>query len=314
MNPNPYTQFIKPPHRIEELLFALDILVRDETFVKIENHPDYDITEYEREIDTNYYFHNSWDFLLKYQSVIKAEFAETHIIHADNLNDMSEESGIEYEPYDRDVPKFLNKLFKHDKEAIGIHSFGADGGDFKVNRIRVNSIDNINSKINYEGSFFGNSSDIDPIDYGIYCLLRVIAVSRDIDFMNFYKELIAESYVLFKESNFKLAYFLAYSGFESFINSSLGVGDEPGRLKERLQELFKHRFLDLSRHQIYTCVVNDFDRFTDKRNTIAHGRGAVSINKKETEEALLFILILVCTYEFQFSKFDELNSKLEKEK
>ncbi len=191
---------------------------------------------------------------------------------------------------------------------------GTDGGDFKVNRIRVNSIDNINSKINYEGSFFGNSSDIDPIDYGVYCLLRVTAVSRDIDFANFYKELIAESYVLFKESNFKLAYFLAYSGFESFINSSLGIGDEPGRLKERLQELFKCKFLDLSRHQIYTCVVNDFDRLTDKRNTIAHGRGAVSINKKETEEALLFILILVCTYEFQCSKFDELNSKLENEK
>lgn len=314
MQLNPYTQFTKTSHRIEQMLFSLGILVRDETFVKIENHPDYDITKYEREIDTNYYFHNSWDFLMKYQSVIKAEFAETHILHADNLTDMSREYEVEYEPYDRDVPKFLNKLYRVNKEAIGIHSFGTDAEDFRVNSIRVNSIDNINSKINYEGSFLGNSSNIDPIDYGIYCLLKVTAVSRDIDFSNFYMELVAESYVLFKESNYKLAYFLAYSGFESFINSSLGVGDEPGRLKERLMELFKHKFLDLSKHQIYTCVVNDFDRFTDKRNTIAHGRRAVSINKNEAEELLLFILILVCTYEFGCAKFDELTNKLENKK
>ncbi|MBI3518077.1 MAG: hypothetical protein HY062_01800 [Bacteroidetes bacterium] len=310
---SPYAQFTKPSDRIEQMLFALGILVHDETFIKIENHPDYDITEYQREVDSNYYFHNSWDFLMKYQSVIKAEFAETHIIHADNLNDMSMEYKIEYEPYDRDVPKFLNKLYKHDKEAIGIHNFGTDGGDFKVNRIRVNSIDNINSKINYEGSFFGNSGDIDPLDYGIYCTLRVTAVSRDIDFSNFYKELIAESYVLFKESNFKLAYFLAYSGFESFVNSSLGVGDEAGRLKDRLSELFKLKFLDLSKHQIYSSVVNDFGRYTDKRNTIAHGRGAVSINKNEIEDALLFTLILVSAYELGCSTFDELKRKLQNE-
>ena len=308
-----FSEFLKLPNCIERLLHGLDIITHEKLFVPIDYMPDYDLSEYQGAAITNYFFQNSWDFNKSFQSVVEVDFIESHIIHADTLNELSREYNIPYDHRENATPSFLLKVYQKDKTAISSFGYEMEAGDFKVNKIKLISIDNIHGTINYQGSFIGNSSDIDPVDWGVYSLLLVTGIPKDIDLLNFYKVLLSESYVLYKENKFKLAYFIAYSAFENFINFWLGTGDEGGaRLVDRFKELFKSKFSDFSTHQIYTSVAKEFNPYTANRNTIAHGRTEMTINKQQVKDALLFVLILIGSFEFNCSSFDQLTDILNK--
>jgi hypothetical protein len=71
-----YKQFSNKQSLIDKILIRLGILTTDKLIIKIDNNPDYDITEYRREIVPNYFFHNYWDFTNKFKSIVEISIAE----------------------------------------------------------------------------------------------------------------------------------------------------------------------------------------------------------------------------------------------
>lgn len=303
-----YSQFSESPERIEELLNLLGIVTYNEVFILINNQPDYDISEYQREVFSNYYFHNSWGFNHLFQSILTVDFLKKYIIHAEDINNLSKEYKVPYDYEDRDTGEFLMKVHTKDKDAIDIFGGGTEVGELKLNHLRVSSIDNIGGTINYKGSFGGDSSDIESVDYGFYSLVRITGIPNEITYLGFYKSLLAESYILYKEKKLKLAYFVAFSAFESFINANVS---RKMNMKQKIKELFTGNFLNLEEDQISSSFEpHFFDSFEQKRNTIAHGKGKEVITKEEVENAFIFILSLISVFEFKCSTLNELNSRL----
>src|SRR5580698_8102646 len=111
-----------------------------------------------------------------------------------------------------------------------------DIDQFKLNNLRVKSIDNEEKRLYYEGSFFGNHETYDQVDWGIYSVIEVTGMPLEED--AFYKDLIAQAYTLYNEGKNKLSYFLVYSAFESFINLNLDKFNDDRRLIEKLKELY----------------------------------------------------------------------------
>ncbi|MDD2982081.1 MAG: hypothetical protein PHQ74_01720 [Crocinitomicaceae bacterium] len=304
-----YIQFSNKQNLIDKILIRLGILTTDNVVIKINNNPDYDITEYRRNVVANYFFNNFWDFSSKYKSIVDINILDNHIFHFDTLQSLSKEYEIEYnEGNDCD---FLLQVLIQNKDAFELNSFGTEVNDFELHNLRIRTIDNLKGRIYYEGSFQGDSSDIEPLDWGVYSTLGLNAIPNDIDNLPFYKSLLAESYLLLKEKKFKLSYFLTFSAFESFVNFELGGNDEPDRLKDKFKELFGSKFIVLNSHQIYTSIMSMYDNYTSNRNTIAHGRNEIIIDQEMVKSSLLFILTLISTYELNSLTFDDLYSNFD---
>ena len=295
---------------IEHFLIALGILHKEKIFIQIDNHPDYDLSEYRRDETANYFFSNSWDFRAIYQSVLDFEFSDSYVLHADQLTELGEEYNIPINYTGMDVPRFLDKVRRINEEAIEAHAFPTDLDQFKLHHLRKRSIDNIRGRLYYEGSFIGSSNEVDATDWGIYSLSEITAIPLSTRFNSFFNELISEAYILLIEGKWKLLYFVAYSAFESFVNERLSTGDEKQRLEERLKMLFKIKFPDIATHQIYTTLLNDYEGFTRIRNTIAHGRGSIHISKSMLKELFYFILVLFGSWELSLRTFTDLQENL----
>ena len=303
-----YIQFASKENLIDKILIRLGILTKDKVVIKIDNNPDYDITEYRREIVTNYFFNNFWNFTNEFKSIVDISISENHIFDFDTFQRLSKEYEIDFS--EGKNCDFLLKVLKKDKDAFELNSFGTEVNDFILRNIRVRAIDNLNGRIYYEGSFQGDNSGIEPIDWEVYSTLLVSAIPNNIDNLPFYKSLIAESYLLYKEKKFKLSYFLTFSAFESFINYESGGDDEPERLKDKFKELFHSKFTELSTQQIYTSIVSMYDEYSTNRNIIAHGRNKITIDQEIVKKSLLFILTLISSYELNSLTFDDLYSKI----
>lgn len=294
---------------ILKFLYKFGLIEKILKVIRINNHPDYDITEYEREIDTTYYFHNYWEFKELFFSVFNIEIIDNKVFSFDHLTEISKELGIEFN--ENFESEFLELAYLKNKETVEIHDFGTSWDEFKLNNLRIRSIDNLNKKVYIEGSFFGNHVTIEPDYWGIYSFLLIEKVPLEINNYDFYKSLLIESYLLYQSGNYKLSYFIGFSAIESFVNKELGKEDEKKRLNEKLTELFASKFDNICKHQIYSSIVNDFSKFTDLRNSIAHGKDKILIERDLVEKILLFSLILISSYKTESITFDELNSKLE---
>ena len=111
------------------------------------------------------------------------------------------------------------------------------------------------------------------------------------------------------EKKYKLSYFLTFLALESFINYQLGEPYEQERLKDKLKELDNYKFNDLSKHQIYTSIINLHDTYTRNRITIVHGRNQIEMTDKNAKEILLFVLIQISAYELNVRTFEQLINK-----
>lgn len=298
-----YRQFSEKQNVIEKILNYLGVLSIENVVIEVDNNPDYDITAYEREISTNYFFHNSWDFTEKFKSIVDINVLKSSIFDSETFQRMSTDYGIPLEDNDCD---FLIQVLNVDQDAFDNYGFGTENGEFRFHNLRLRTIDNSNGQVYYEGSFRGNNADIAPIDWGVYSLLNVTSITKSIDTLPFYNTLLAESYLLYFERKFKLAYFLVFSAFESFVNYELGTIDDPDRLRNKLNELFSNRFTDIGRHQIYTSVLNEYNQHTTNRNTIAHGRNEIIISQEEVKGLLLFVLTIISTYKSSSISFENL--------
>ncbi|MAC96752.1 MAG: hypothetical protein CMC96_14775 [Flavobacteriales bacterium] len=301
-----YSQFAQIPQVLPKILTALGVIQNKRVLIKIDNTPDYDISEYLREIDTDYYFHNHWSFEDHFQSIVEAHFLEQFIFHYDGLKRASEELNLSFDTSDH--TEFINRIYSLNPKKLPEYSFPLECDQFEFKNIRLASIDNIDKELFYEGAFFGNYETITPLDWSVYSLLDLIGVS----FSNlpFYKQLLSECYLLKKESKYKLAFFLAYSALESFVNSESGTGNDEERLKDKVTNLYRARFPELEKHQMYSSVMNQYYKFNNERNDIAHGTQQIDVSEDDLDSLLMFVLTMISCYEFSLNKFDDLYAKI----
>ena len=305
MNKN---QFLAQPNLVELFLVGLRAIDKRTIIIQIDNTPDYNITEYRREEDTNYYFHNSWLFGHEFHSLLSANFIETKLYDDSTLRRIASENNIAFSP--SHIPKFLNSIYEKDKHIFSQEGFETNIDQFRLNELRVKSIDNVNQRVFYEGSFFGNHEMYDSIDVGLYAKVELLGFSSDLIWVEFYKILIVESYILYKENRYNLALFIAFSAFDSFINYELNSSDKNERLNDKFKLLFKQVFGELKKHQIYSSLMKDFPDFLKKRNAIAHGKNETRIRESEVAHILIFICSMILAYEKKLSTFDELQEQV----
>ncbi|MBH1959941.1 MAG: hypothetical protein I8H68_07500 [Flavobacteriia bacterium] len=303
-----YNQFSKKENVIDTILTQFGILTTKKIIIKIDHEPDYEISEYMKERETNYYFYNAWSFKNKFSFVVNVNVNENHIFHYDNFEQLSDEYNIPF--YLGNECEFLLNIWEEDSDAFQVFGFGTDTDNFRINNFRIRAVDNLEGNVYYDGSFYGSGYEINQNDFAVYSMIDVNAVPLYIDEKPFYNSLLAESYLLLKEKSYKLSYFLLFSALESFINYELGKGDVEGRLKDKLNELLTSKFQNLAKHQIYSCIIHLFDDYTRDRNTIAHGRNSIDVDQKIVEELFLFVLTMISSYVLDSSTFEDLFKKI----
>jgi len=299
-----YTQFASKHNIIDRLLQKLEIITYKKIFIPIDNTPDYDLSQYQKELTTDYYFKNSWDFSQEFSSLINVEIIAASIFHADDIARLKKELNMETST--ESYSKIIQYGYNIRNTTFDEYGMGTDLDDFKLHDIKSDSIDNIKRRFFYVGSFMGDGFYIDPTDWEIIAQINVVGISDEIEYKQFYKSLIAESFILYKEGKYKLSYFLIYSALESFINSESNNPDEEERLKDRLKDVLKNRFQNLQTNQIYNSIIVCYGSFTTNRNTIAHGRNNIEFNETDLLNVLLFTLTLISMYELNVSTFDDL--------
>jgi hypothetical protein len=285
------------------LLEGLSILETKEVVIQLNTFPDYDISQYQGLSGAEYFFRNSWSYANFFIEVSKAKFGRSRIFHHDHISEIANRLKMGFDPFDH-----VDLLQRANESSAGIfseHGIDVDELDsFRLKAVRVSSIDNIDHKILYEGVFFGDSSAMDPIGWGLFNLATVTGIKREIS--QIYQLLIAESYMLFVRGDAKLSFFMAYTALESFLDTALGEGEVKGRLPDKLNSLFSKKFATLNAHQVYSSISGSAINLTRDRNSIAHGRGLVTITLREAEETIRLVLILIGAYEFDAVTFEEL--------
>lgn len=306
-----YRNFLKKNKDLLEKLLKFDgIIESKEEFIKLNLNPDYDITEYENSY--NSYFKNSYCFSNHYNYVIDFKLKESRIYPYEEFSMMEKESitegnNIEYEEGQECF--FLKELFDRKSEIIKCFGFDAEIESFRLKKIRIRNIDNINKEVIYEGSYYSDYQLIDE-SWEIYSLIDLLGVPIDLDTQDFYKQLIAESYLLLNEKQYKLAFFIAFSSLDNFINDELESHNSNVRLKDKVKELYKKRCSDIAKHQIYTTLKPNLEEYIEIRNQIAHGNDKSTLNEEKVKELLQFILILIICYRCSVDTFEELLSIL----
>ena len=271
--------------------------------------PDYDLSTYQRDITTDYVFMNKWRFPDKYLMLFDWKILSTKIFHYDHILDISKDAQI---PYQDNHCTFLNKVLSSDPMLLDQHGFDPDLDEFKLSHLREKGINNDGLFVEYEGSFLGDSHTIDPLDWKLYAMIELEGMTF-LSGLDFYKTLLAESYVLWRERKNKLSYFLLHAAFESFVNFELNSADSESRLPEKVNELFVKRFAVLAKHQIYCSIIQELAAFSSSRNTIAHGRKRIEITNANLKKAFVFVLTLIATYQERCLSFTELNDILNRQ-
>lgn len=264
---------------------------------RLDFFPDFDLTEYDRDNRQNYYFHNSisYERLLSY--VIEAKIIENHIVQID-------------------IPNIRNSIIEvTPKERIEIESqsFGDEINSFKLNNVKVIGNNDIEKTLLYEGGFASLPEDFGNDLFNIYSLMKIKGVSKEIGSKTFYLQLFVESYCLYKSENYKMSFFILFTGFDSFINYSLKrceTKENKKCIKEKINELFSEYIDDLQKNQIYSSIrLTEYEKI---RDDIAHGKCQVDMEESFLLKAFSDVFVLVLAYNQKCQTYEELLSKLKK--
>lgn len=307
-----YKEFIKStePNLIENLFVKLGYLNNQIKFVPINNYPDYDMSPYEGRCLNNYYFKNKWCFKNDFDSIINASIIDSALFHADCITDIAKEYSLNLEFKNDRFTTIVEQAYEIDKDSFCKYSHKADINDFKLNELRIISIDNVNRYINYDGTFFGDMCSIESPDCKLISKIEIIGVNRNFNELEFYKQLLVEAFILNEENRYKLSFFVTYSALENFVNTQMDCNDKRSRFNDKLKKLFKSYWKDISSHSIYNSLMNDFSSYTGTRNKIAHGKNQIEINEKNSKSLLRFVLILIASYTWKDETFKELYTRL----
>ncbi|WP_153037785.1 hypothetical protein [Aliivibrio fischeri] len=280
------------------LLSALGAIKYIDKFIDIELLPDYNLTDYDKYTNNTYFIRQRYDFSEDFSSLFYASIDNTAIFNWEDIKD----NDLQVDQRSS-ISGILNKMPKNKIEFI--NSVDPDDlDDFKLNSLKVDSINSIEHELVILGAFLGNSYSIDPSDWSLVSNLKLLGIPSNLN-GKLYLELLAESYSLLQSGNNKLSYFLLYTAFESYINIHANPSNDSVRLKDSFQKLFKSKFgvINANDIQIYSSIVGYFDGFYRKRNDIAHGRNMVSIGDEELQDFLIFVLTVIVANENSIHNF-----------
>lgn len=302
-----YAQFINSKG-LELRLFNLLKIRNARTFiVEIDHNPDYDLTPYKREVGSDYIFRHHCHIPDEFSVMFHVEITRCVIFFDEQIAEMARQAHV---PYQEDRVSLLNRAFSVAPDLLEEYCFEPGTDEFRLYEIRSAEIDNERRRIYYEGSFFGDSASIDPLDWKLYAVMEGEGLSPG---QEFYKSLIAESHTLKLEGKFNLSYFLLHAAFESFVNFELDAYEEKERLTDSVSRLYRMVFGDISKHQIYCTLKGKLDPFSKKRNNIAHGRGGLSISSAQLDDSFLFVLIMIGSYNYNCTTFSNLRHIMEQQ-
>jgi len=301
-----YAQFKKTDGLDYCLLSFLKIIKVSSRIIKINNHPDYDLSPYKGMDATTYYFKDSWSFDEEFGGIINATIKDQRIFHADDIERLAGQYVIDFDTRNSfDV--ILNDILKQNKDVMEEGMY-PKFDEFEFYPIQIERVDHSKKTIHFSGSYYGDGGTIEPMDWDILIECSFCSFASSDTFGKFYVDLISESYSLREAGNLKLAYFLMYAAFENYINEH---DDKEGRLKDKLKTLFKNRFNSLKNLEIYTSVINEFDRWEGIRNDIAHGKKAKeNITDEMIEGITIFVLTLIASWELKESSFESLSKTI----
>lgn len=291
------------------LLLLLDILKHEHKIIELDLGPDYDLTEYDKFELKNYYFSNFWNFGNEYLAIINFEVNQTRVFHYDDITQLSAQYGVEYNN-DGSWDIFLNKVRKIYPDVLWNEGFEPDFDYFKLGAVKKEPVDQFRKRIKIYGGFHGGSHSIFPMDWSVFAECSFYGFQSVEQSGKFYVELIAESYALKDVSNFKLAYFIAFTALENYIKTHPSLNENTGRLNEKLSEVFSSMFDDIKSHQIYSSLIGEFKKLESLRNKIAHGEKDSIISIKDVNKLIIFILTLISSLERKIETFDELYNQL----
>ncbi|MDX8557373.1 hypothetical protein OZ663_11900 [Elizabethkingia sp. HX CGY] len=302
-------EFSKKKNIIETLLSALNLIEEKTKITKIDFYPDFDIFEYDRHNDKEYYFTGIQTFDNNHNYVLDCEFISPFVFPYDRLDEIEEHEDIVFSDKENLIES-VKELDDFDYNLIEEYSFPTDFDGFKLNNIKVKYINNTKKEIIYEGGFLGASMNIDPDFWDLFSYINVKAIKKNQ--IEFFKDLLGESYILKLEGNYKLSFFILFSALENYINFKLNKTEHEGkRLKELIGEVYKteHEIETLISDNLYTSLMNDINKQIEKRNVIAHGKNDINISANELNSFLLCVLTYIISVEFKWNSFQEIFEK-----
>ena len=297
-----YKDFAAKGDHLTNMLVKLDIVKYVSRYVQINYDPDYEILEYTRE-DSNYYFKNAFDFEGDYQIVLGADISEGIVFQYDKLEDLLNEHELDIDLNPEDFSSFLSEMAGREPELLMGVGDEPKFEQFNLHCLRITYIENIAKQIGYDGSFFGYDSAIRDIDVYAELELKVVPHFPKDDH---YKTLLGEAYLLYLQGNYKLSSFILFTAFDNFIEQFYGNPGERIHLEDKFRKVFKRKFKNLKRHNIYSQIAGNFKSFENLRNDIAHGNHHGPIYRQQLKERFLITLIMILTYTFSYSDFQKL--------
>jgi hypothetical protein len=303
-----YQQFLKQKDLLKKLLIKMNIIEQFETIIKINNFPDTDVIPTDWREDDNNYFKNSWQFGSYFKNVMDFNFLEERIYHFEHIKEAEEE--LDMRLNSDDIENSLNLIDVVDSSFFQNNGYDTDLNEtFKFHKVRLVSIDNVKRTIWYDGSFFGNHETYDNQEWGTFSKVQLTGIPSILTY--FYQDLLGESYLLYHTGNYKMAYFIAYAAMENYVNSNLDSEETKEKFKDKLKQWLKTKVTNLDRHEVYCAIIKEYDDFCQKRNIIAHGKENIEIEKMHAESALLFVAILICSFENSQETFDGLFAEID---
>ena len=298
-----YSKFKKVKNAETLLLKALGIIDEKKIIIKINNYPDFSLTNYDKFSLNTLFFEYEWRFSHIFKSIIDCEIINTKVFHCDDIERLADEYSIEY--YNNEEP-LLNEIYLEYPDLMCYEGFDTKFEGFKLNSLEISSIENNDKKIIFSGVYQGDSFSIEPVDWNIYAECELLGVLNNEGAKFFYQELLSEAYTQKKHKNFKMSFFLVFSALENYINETMNTHDTQKRLKDIINELFKKLPIPLNKNQIYNSIINDYSDYEAIRNSIAHGRGKLNILESELNQFILFTLIFIASAKGLGATFSDL--------
>lgn len=295
-----YKKFSKLPGVELKLLAALGVLTQRKLAFEINNHPNFDISHYDRHNMETYFFADEHPFPWDVSFIINVDKEGESIIADDELENYRAEAAI-----DDDVEDGEEILSKFLAEKGDISSSLDRIDDFELHGIEQPLVDNTGKTITFIGGYKAGYSGIDPEGWSLYAFCEVLGIDSSAVEDNTHLGILAEGLAMMLRKDYKLASFMFYCALESFINYKLNSQSDEQRLAEKLKRLVAVTFpgSDLGKHPIYTSTIKEFDQLTGLRNAIAHGTKALSVSRQDTTAHLILVLTLIACVETALADF-----------
>lgn len=305
-----YTDFKKTDAVDLSLLLSLGGIDYSAQIYELDNYPDFDLTKYDKHSEKTYFFFDELDFPDRFNTILRIDEPVVRIFHFNDLKRLSEHHQVDLGE-DLEYARFLADIQAIDED-LSLDGYDTDIDGFHLNSVKVSGINNTEKKISVVGGYSAGPMGIQPYDWSLIMFCKILGIPEKSTRENLFLALISEGYSLIRGANYNLSFFIIYSAIECYINTKLNSHEDQCRLSEKMRQLFKTAFPDgdIGNHQIYTSIIDEFQPYTNTRNTIAHGTSAVAIGEKEVRNLLLFALTMIASVELAVSSFQDLKARI----